>query len=174
MGAEHGFDLPRRLQIEFSRTIQTISEDTGTEISPVRMWEAFENEYFHFPLDGSVELISHETTTGSSGASVTAQVTVNGEHRTVVGQGNGPIDAFVAALQADLGIDIDVVDYSEHAVGTGSAATAVAYVETQSGDGTIMWGVGRHESILTASLRAVVSAVNRHREAARLVERHEP
>jgi 2-isopropylmalate synthase len=174
MKAEHGFDLPRRLQIEFSRTIQTISEDTGTEISPIRMWEAFENEYFHFPVDGSVELISHETTTGSSGASVTAQLTVNGEHRTVVGQGNGPIDAFVAALQADLGIDLDVTDYSEHAVGTGSNASAVAYVETQSGDGTILWGVGRHESILTASLRAIVSAVNRRRRAEKVIEPHRP
>ncbi|HEY4411222.1 MAG TPA: 2-isopropylmalate synthase [Acidimicrobiia bacterium] len=174
MKAEHGFDLPRRLQIEFSRTVQTISEDTGTEISPVRMWEAFENEYFHFGVDGSVELISHETTTGSSGASVTAQLTVNGEHRTVVGQGNGPIDAFVAALQADLGIDLDVTDYSEHAVGAGSAATAVAYVETQSGDGVVNWGVGRHESILTASLRAIVSAVNRRRRDEKLVEPHRP
>src|SRR3954462_4678805 len=124
MKAEHGFDLPRRLQIEFSRTIQTISEDTGTEISPVRMWEAFESGYFHFPVDGSVELISHETTTGPSGAKVTAQLTVDGQHRTVIGQGNGPIDAFVAALQADLGVDLDVTDYSEHAVGTGSDATA--------------------------------------------------
>ncbi|HEV8624452.1 MAG TPA: 2-isopropylmalate synthase [Acidimicrobiia bacterium] len=174
MKAEHGFELPRRLQIEFSRTIQTITEDTGTEISPVRMWEAFENEYFHFPVDGSVELISHETTTGSSGANVTAQLTVDGVHRTVIGQGNGPIDAFVAALQADLGIDIDVVDYSEHAVGTGSDATAVAYVETQSGDGNVMWGVGRHESILTASLRAIVSAVNRRRRQERVIEPHRP
>jgi 2-isopropylmalate synthase len=174
MKAEHGFDMPRRLQIEFSRTIQTISEDTGTEISPVRMWEAFENEYFHFPVDGSVELISHETTTGSSGANVTAQLTVNGEHRTVVGQGNGPIDAFIAALQADLGVDLDVTDYSEHAVGTGSDAAAVAYVETQAGDGTIMWGVGRHESILTASLRAIVSAVNRRRRGEKVIEPHRP
>jgi len=174
MKAEHGFDLPRRLQIEFSRTIQTISEDTGTEISPVRMWEAFESEYLHFPVDGSVELISHETTTGSTGAKVTAQLTVNGEHRTIVGQGNGPIDAFVAALQADLGIDLDVTDYSEHAVGAGSAASAVAYVETQSGDGVVNWGVGRHESILTASLRAIVSAVNRRRRGEKLVEPHRP
>jgi len=174
MKAEHGFDLPRRLQIEFSRTIQTISEDTGTEISPIRMWEAFENEYFHFPVDGSVELISHETTTGPSGARVTAQLTVNGEHRTVVGQGNGPIDAFIAALQADLGVDLDVTDYSEHAVGAGSDANAVAYVETQSGDGTILWGVGRHESILTASLRAIVSAVNRRRRSEKVIEPHRP
>jgi 2-isopropylmalate synthase len=174
MKAEHGFDLPRRLQIEFSRTIQTITEDTGTEISTVRMWEAFENEFFHFPVDGSVELISHETTTGSSGAKVTAQLTVNGEHRTVVGQGNGPIDAFIAALQADLGIDLDVTDYSEHAVGTGSDAAAVAYVETQAGDGTVLWGVGRHESILTASLRAIVSAVNRRRRTETIVQPFRP
>src|SRR4051812_24445890 len=174
MKAEHGFDLPRRLQIEFSRAIQTITEDTGTEISPIRMWEAFENEFFHFPVDGSVELISHETTTGSSGARVTAQLTVNGEHRPVVGQGNAPIDPFVAALQADLGIALDVPDYSEHAIGPGSAATAVAYVETQSGDGTVLWGVGRHESILTASLRAIVSAVNRRRRQERVIEPHRP
>jgi 2-isopropylmalate synthase len=174
MKAEHGFDLPRRLQIEFSRTIQTISEDTGTEISPVRMWEAFETEYLQFPVDGSVELISHETTTGPSGAKVTAQLRVEGQHRTVVGEGNGPIDAFVAALQADLGVDLDVTDYSEHAVGSGSGATAVAYVEMQSGDGAVLWGVGRHESILTASLRAIVSGVNRRRRSEKVVEPHVP
>ncbi|MDQ1489345.1 MAG: 2-isopropylmalate synthase [Actinomycetota bacterium] len=172
MKAEHGFDLPRRLQIEFSRTIQTISEDTGTEISPVRMWEAFESEYL--ATDNAVQLISHETTTGPSGAKVTAQLTVDGQHRTVVGEGVGPIDAFVAALQADLGVDLDVTDYSEHATGAGSGATAVAYVETQSGDGVILWGVGQHESILTASLRAIVSAVNRRRRDEKLVEPHRP
>jgi 2-isopropylmalate synthase len=80
----------------------------------------------------------------------------------------------VAALQADLGIDLDVVDYSEHAVGAGSSAAAVAYVETQSGDGTVLWGVGRHESILTASLRAIVSAVNRRRRDEKLIEPHRP
>ena len=172
MKAEHGFDLPRRLQIEFSRTIQTISEDTGTEISPVRMWEAFEGEYF--PADGAVQLISHETTTGPSGAKVTAQMVIDGQHRTVVGEGNGPIDAFVAALQADVGVDLDVVDYSEHATGAGSGATAVAYVETQGSDGTVKWGVGCHESILTASLRAIVSAVNRRRREETVVQPHRP
>src|SRR6266850_500384 len=101
MKAEHGFDLPRRLQIEFSKTIQAITEDSGTEISPGEMWEAFEAEYF--PADGAVQLISHETTTGPSGAKVTAQMVIDGQHRTVVGEGNGPIDAFVAALQADVG-----------------------------------------------------------------------
>jgi 2-isopropylmalate synthase len=163
MKAEHGLDLPRRLQIEFSKTIQTITEDTGTEITPGHMWDAFVSEYL--PESPPVQLVGHETTTGESDSSVTAQLVVDGEHRTVTGTGNGPIAAFVAAVRHDLGVDIDVVDYSEHAVTAGSDATAVAYVETQDADGTVRWGIGMHESITTASLRAVVSAVNRHRTA---------
>jgi 2-isopropylmalate synthase len=88
------------------------------------------------------------------------------------GSGTGPLAAFVAALQADLGIALDVVDYSEHAVSAGTDAQAAAYVETQAANGEVRWGVGLDESILTASLRAVVSAVNRHRDDERLVERH--
>ncbi|HKE73233.1 MAG TPA: 2-isopropylmalate synthase [Acidimicrobiales bacterium] len=172
MSAEHGYDLPRRLQIEFSKTIQTITEDSGTEISPAHMWDTFVAEYF--PEDPDVELLAHESTTGERGSTVVAQLVVDGEHRTVSGEGNGPIAAFVAGLQADLGVEIDVVDYSEHAVGAGSDATAVAYVESQRPDGTVKWGVGQHESITTASLRAVVSAVNRQRADRHVVERHEP
>jgi 2-isopropylmalate synthase len=159
--AEHGFDLPRRLQIEFSKTIQGITEDSGTEISPAHLWETFVGEYLRD--DNPVQLMSHESTTGEDGAKVVAQLLVDGEHRTVTGEGNGPIAAFVHAVRTDLGIDIDVVDYSEHAVGAGSEATAVAYVETQRSDGTVRWGIGMHESITTASFRAVVSAVNRQR-----------
>jgi 2-isopropylmalate synthase len=172
MSAEHGFELPRRLQIEFSKTIQGITEDTGTEITPGHMWDAFVDEYL--AEDVPVQLVSHESTTGEDGSRVVAQVMVDGEHRTVSGEGNGPIAAFVAGVQADLGVDIDVVDYSEHAVGAGSDATAVAYVETQRGDGTVMWGVGRDPSITTASFEAVVSAVNRQRRDQHVVERHEP
>ncbi len=172
MKEEHGFDLPRRLQIEFSRSVQTITEDTGTVIEPGMMWDAFESEYL--PADPPVQLLSNETTTDDRGATVTAQLLVDGEHQTVTGRGGGPIAAFVAGLQADLGIEIDVVDYSEHAISSGSDAMAVAYVETQRPDGTVKWGVGLHESILTASLRAVVSAVNRHRADTEVVVRHEP
>src|SRR2546426_11509878 len=93
MKVEHGFDLPRRLQIEFSKTIQAITEDTGTEISPVAMWSAFLSEYL--PESPPVQLISHETTTGTDGAKVVAQLLVDGEHHTIVGEGNGPIDAFI-------------------------------------------------------------------------------
>jgi 2-isopropylmalate synthase len=161
MKTEHGLDLPRRLQIEFSKTIQGITEDTGTEITPGAMWDTFRAEYL--PEDPPVRLVSHESTTGETGSKVVAQLLVDGEHRTVTGQGNGPIAAFVSGLRDELRMDIDVVDYSEHAVSAGSDATAVAYVETQDAEGVVRWGVGTHESIETASLRAVVSAVNRHR-----------
>jgi 2-isopropylmalate synthase len=163
MQAEHGLDLPRRLQVEFSKTIQHITEDTGTEITPAHMWDTFVAEYL--PEDAPVQLVSHESTTGEGGSKVTAQLIVDGEHRTVSGAGNGPIAAFVSAVRTELGVDIDVVDYSEHAVGAGSDAVACAYVETQDGAGTVRWGIGMHESIETASLRAVVSAANRHRAA---------
>jgi 2-isopropylmalate synthase len=173
MQAEHGFDLPRRLQIEFSRAIQTIAEDTGTEIPPGEMWETFRRTYLD-QESAAVELLSHETTTSEEGSRCVAQLLVDGEHRTVSGEGTGPLSAFVAGLQADLGIDIEVVDYSEHAVSAGTDAMAVAYVETQVPDGSVRWGVGTHESILSASLHAVISAVNRHRADEAVVERHEP
>jgi 2-isopropylmalate synthase len=165
MKAEHGLDLPRRLQIEFSKTIQLVTEESGTEISPGQMWDRFIHEYLD--EDAPVRLLSHEVTTGDESATVTAQLLIDGEHRTVVGSGSGPIDAFVRGLREELGIEFDVVDYSEHAVGSGSDATAVAYVESQGRAG-VRWGVGMHPSILTASLRAVVGALNRQQEAARL------
>src|SRR4029453_11914135 len=127
MQAEHGFDLPRRLQIEFSKTIQGITEDTGTEITPGQLWDTFVTEYMS--EDAGVQLLSHEPTPGEDGSRVVAQLVVDGEHRTVTGEGNGPIAAFVAGLQADLGVEVDVVDYSEHAVGAGGDAVAGAYAE---------------------------------------------
>jgi 2-isopropylmalate synthase len=159
MKAEHGFDLPRRLQIEFSKTIQTITEDTGTVISPSAMWDAFCSEYF--ADDRKVQLLGHEVTTSDDGAKITAQLLVDGEHRTIQGEGNGPIAAFVHGLDVCVGIKAEVLDYAEHSVTAGTDAQAAAYVEVQGPDGIPHWGVGVHESILTASLRAVVSAVNR-------------
>ncbi|MBU6226125.1 MAG: 2-isopropylmalate synthase [Acidobacteria bacterium] len=160
MKTEHGFDLPRRLQIEFSKTIQHITEDSGTEISPVIMWDAFKTEYL--PAAPTMNLDSHELKSDSTGATtITAQVNVGGTRHTVVGQGNGPIDAFVHGLRTGLGIDIDVLDYTEHALGAGADATAVAYVESTTSSGSVKWGVGTDPNIITASLRAVLAAAER-------------
>jgi len=164
MKAEYGMELPRRLQIEFSKTIQHIAEDTGTEISPATMWESFEGVYLDQVHDGrGIELRSVEVTTNDEGAKVAAQLVVDGEARTVRGEGGGPISAFMAAVNAELGLDLEVVDYSEHAVSAGTDATAAAYVEAKAPSGQLFWGVGLHESILTSGFRAVISAVNRHR-----------
>ncbi|MFM7062646.1 MAG: 2-isopropylmalate synthase [Actinomycetes bacterium] len=166
MKAEYGLDLPRRLQIEFSKTIQHIAEDTGTEISPAAMWDAFEGVYLDQVDDvHGVALRSVEVTTNDAGAKVSAQLVVDGAPRTVQGQGGGPISAFMAAVNGELGMDLEVVDYSEHAVSAGTDATAAAYVEAKAPSGQSYWGVGQHESILTAGFRAVISAVNRHRDA---------
>jgi 2-isopropylmalate synthase len=161
MKVEHGFDLPRRLQIEFSKTIQAITEDSGTEISPATMWEAFRAQYLRErPV---YELASHAlVSVDGSNTKITAELVVDGASRTVTGTGNGPIAAFVAALRDGLSVELDVVDYAEHALGQGADATAVAYVETIAGDGTLRWGVGVHPNIITASLRAVLSALARH------------
>jgi 2-isopropylmalate synthase len=163
METEYGMVLPRRLQIEFSKTIQTITEDTGTEISPSDMWKAFEAEYF--PADPPMQFLSHEAITDEGGAKVTVQLHVDGQIHTVTGQGNGPIAAFVHGLKKDLGVEIEVHDYAEHAVSAGTDARAVAYVEAQAPDGTIRWGIGTDESILVASLKAVISTLNRLRAA---------
>jgi len=156
--AEHGLDLPRRLQIEFSRTIQAVSEETGTEVSPAQIWKAFQREYL--PELPPMELVSHEMFTVDGLTKIVAEVRIGGDVRTIKGEGNGPIAALVHALQRELSLAVDVLDYSEHAVSAGAEAIAVAYVEARS-PSSIRWGVGMDESILAASLKAVVSAVNR-------------
>ena len=161
MKTEHGFDLPRRLQIEFSKTIQHITEDSGTEVSPVVMWDTFQAHYR--PAEPRFQLTSHELRSDSTSGrtEITAQLVVDGEHRTIAGEGNGPIDAFVKALRSGVGATFDVTDYAEHAMGQGSEATAVAYVETATPGCGVLWGVGTDPSTITASLRAVLNAHER-------------
>jgi 2-isopropylmalate synthase len=162
MKAEHGFELPRRLQIEFSKTIQHITEDSGTEISPVVMWEAFQQAYL--PSEPRYRLNSHELHSDSATGrtSITAQLVIDDAPVTIVGEGNGPIDAFVHALVDGIDADLNVLDYAEHAIGQGSEANAVAYVETAESNGKVLWGVGVDPNIITASLRAVLNAHERH------------
>jgi 2-isopropylmalate synthase len=163
MKEEHGFDLPRRLQIEFSKTIQHITEDSGTEITPTQMWESFQGVYF--PEKAAFKLNSqdlHTTTSEGSGhTTITAHLNVNGEDVTVTGEGDGPVEAFVQALRDRCDVVFDVVDYSEHAIGSGADAKAVAYVESTGDDGVLRWGIGVDANITTASLLAVLAAFER-------------
>lgn len=164
METEHGLDLPRRLQIEFSKAVQAVTEATGTEIKPSELWDVFEKTYL--AEDGNIRLVGAEVTseraTDEHVTHVTAQLLVDGEHRSAVGEGNGPIDALVNAL-GSMGVNLAVVDYHQHALTAGSGASSVAYVEAESG-GEVAWGVGMDSSILDASLQALISAANRLRK----------
>jgi 2-isopropylmalate synthase len=159
MKAEHSLDLPRRLQIEFSRVIQEHTDAEGGEVSPADMWQIFSAEYL---ADGSVVLLDHQASSVVEHKNVlAAEVRVDGEAKEVEGSGNGPISAFCDAL-ASVGIDARVLDYHEHALTAGTDAQAAAYVECEIG-GQVLWGVGVDTNTVSASMRAVLSAVNRAR-----------
>ncbi len=164
MDAEHGLDLPRRLQIEFSREVQAVTEASGTEIKPGELWEVFERTYL--PDDAAIRLLSSEVSSGGEHTTrVVAQVLVDGRHRTLVGVGNGPVAALVDGLRSELDVQLAVRDYHQHALTEGTEASAVAYVEVLGPDGRSTWGVGIDSSTLDAGLQAVISAANRLRPA---------
>ena len=150
--------LPRRLQIEFSRVVQATTDTTGKELSSRELWELFSAEYLF--TDGPMVYRSHQLTTSGDGADrerMTLQVQDGGAPILLHGSGTGPIDAAVRALD----LPIDVVGYGEHSCGAGSDALAVAYVEVSTSTGAVFFGVGRHSNIITASLLALISGVNR-------------
>lgn len=162
MKSEHGLDLPRRLQIEFSRSIQAIAEDSGTEIEPKVMWESFSSHYLSD--DEPITLVDSDTNSSKGRTSITATLKVDGVEKEVSGIGGGPVSAFMDALNSTFGTKFEVTDYSEHAVAAGTDAQACAYVEMHDGDATTLWGVGLDENILNASLRALLCAYNRLRD----------
>ncbi len=159
MKAGHQLDLPRRLQIDFSRVVQARTDEAGGEVTPAEMWRAFSDEYL---AEGPVALLTHQTSSVVDAKhALSVEIRVDGEPRQVEGTGNGPISAFCDAL-ASVGIDVRVLDYAEHALSAGSDAQAAAYVECEIG-GQIWWGVGVDSNTATASMRAVLSALNRSR-----------
>jgi 2-isopropylmalate synthase len=161
MKAEHRLDLPRRLQIEFSRVIQAHTDAEGGEVSPAQMWEIFSAEYLG---QGALALLDHQTSSVvESKHALTAEISADGQARQVEGIGNGPISAFCDAL-ASISVHARVLDYTEHALTEGTDAQAAAYVECEIG-GRVFWGVGIDTNTVTASMRAVLSAVNRSRRA---------
>ena len=156
--AEHNLDLPRRAQIEFSRVIQQHTDAQGGEVTAEEIWSIFRREYLE--REEPYSLVSFTSQTDAEGDDEQqVHLVVRGEERTFSGLGNGPVAAFVDGMR-QAGADIRVLDYAEHALSSGGDAVAAAYVECEIA-GEIVWGVGIHHNIVTASLRAVVCAANR-------------
>ncbi|OED41688.1 2-isopropylmalate synthase [Chromatiales bacterium (ex Bugula neritina AB1)] len=162
MEKDHGLELPRRLQIEFSKVIQGISDITGKEIDSDQIWSAFQQEFID--SNTPLQFIEHHTEIENDNKgyrSIDAKILLNGTEHRVSGIGNGPIDAFVDSLKKHFDLDFRVVDYHQHATGRGSSAQSACYVEIQIGKGETRYGAGLHSNIVSASLVAVCSAVNR-------------
>jgi 2-isopropylmalate synthase len=156
---DYGIKLPRKVQIEFSRIIQKMTDETGKEIASYAIWKAFRAEY----IDQKSPFACCQYTESSSSESgrITAILKGNGAEHLVNADGSGPIDAFVAAINAEFGVDLRIIDYQEGAVEGGSDAQAIAFVEVQFGPSQPVFGVGMNRNIVTASFDAIVSAINR-------------
>jgi len=159
MKADYGLDLPRGLQIEFSKVVQEVADRTGKELSSVDIWSLFRDTY----LRGGMRLVDYslfpEPRVGER--RIAARIAVDGSERQIEGVGNGPIAAFVDALRRCCDIELIVLDYHEDAVSAGADAQAAAYVQIRDNDASTLYGVGMDSDIVTASLRAVASAATR-------------
>jgi 2-isopropylmalate synthase len=156
---DYNLALPRRLQIEFSQVVQAVTDASGKELSSAEIWNLFETEYIQQP-DATYEYRSHQMATsqdGKDGERLSIKLVYSGQGAVLTGTGNGPIDALINAL----GLRCDVLSYEEHSIGTGSNARAVAFVEITTASRVTLFGVGVHQNIVTASMLAVLSAVNR-------------
>ena len=156
---DKGLKLPKRLQADFSRHVQALADETSRELNAEDIWGAFEKAYLRKEGDRFTLLDYHES--GASGDRLfVGRVAIGGEERSISGRGNGLISGVIAALGETTGPQLDVVDYSEHAIGHGADAQAAAYVECRTSDGRTVFGVGIDADIATASVRAVLSAAN--------------
>jgi len=158
---DYGLSLPRLLQIEFSQVVQAITDESGKELSAADIHAAFQREYI--APAAPLAYVDHRASHGSAHGALeqlTARLVIDGVETLLTGTGNGPVDAFVQALREGIGADIHVLAYHEHATGTGEDATAVAYVQLRAGTRPV-YGVGLDPNIVTATLKAVVAALNR-------------
>ncbi|WP_327182990.1 2-isopropylmalate synthase [Streptomyces sp. NBC_01334] len=159
---DHKLDLPRRMQIEFSKLIQAKTDAEGGEVTGGAIWSVFQDEYLPNPENpwGRIQVRAGQSTTDTDGVdTLTVEATVDGEDTVLTGTGNGPISAFFNALES-VGIDVRLLDYQEHTMSEGASAQAASYIECAIDD-KILWGIGIDANTTRASLKAVVSAVNR-------------
>ena len=157
METEHSLELPRGLQVEFAQAVQAITDARGDELTADELLAAFHDHYLAHVTPYELGSYTHSS---SDTDQIVAELVVDGEKREITGAGNGPIAALVDAFEREFGITIRLRDYHEHAMSAAADATAAAYIEAEIDD-DLVWGVGVHSSIVTASLRAVVNAVNR-------------
>ncbi len=159
---DHGLKLPKRMQANFSSTVQELSDSTGRELTSADIWEAFEQRY-HLKGEGRFRLIDFQESQSQKAQDeriFAGKIRIDGVEQSVSGRGNGLISSLANALEEALGGPLDIIDYSEHAIGLGTDARAAAYVECRVGDGPILFGVGISRDVATASVRAILSAAN--------------
>jgi 2-isopropylmalate synthase len=159
--SEYGLELPRRLQIEFSQVVQAVMDDSGKELTAQDIWQLFDREYGISRIPAPSHHIVDESRGAERSLTLSAEVQCLGQAVKVQGSGTGPIDAFVDGFNATTGRSVRVLDYHEHAVGEGANAQAVAYLELRVDDQQTLFGVGMDANIVTASLRAIVSGIER-------------
>ncbi len=159
--AEYGYALPRRLQIEFSQVVQGVLDESGKEMTAEDIWQIFDREYLQ--AAGAYRYVSHHLVEDSTQQRVelATEIEIDGRAQKIKGTGNGPIDAFIVGMSKQIGQTISVVDYHEHSMSVGADAAAATYIELKLGDGRALHGVGRDANIVTASLKAILSGVNR-------------
>ena len=160
---DHGLSMPRRLQIEFSQVIQKIADKSGKEISPSDIWDNFQETYLN--SSGNYEFIEHHINSSSNkDGTQSDEITIGLKHNTdivsIIGRGNGPIDAMINAIKKSFNLEIKISDYHQHAISSGSDAKAVAYSELVLGNKSV-WGVGMHQNTVIAGLLSVISGLNR-------------
>ncbi|MFM2410333.1 MAG: hypothetical protein RL481_1161, partial [Pseudomonadota bacterium] len=159
---DHGLKLPKRMQAHFSVTVQELSDATGRELMSADIWEAFEARY-HLKGDGRFRLIDFQESQSPQQLNeriFAGKIRIDGVEQSVSGRGNGLISSLANALESSMGGALDIIDYSEHAIGHGTDARAAAYVECRVGDGPILFGIGISRDVATASVRAILSAAN--------------
>lgn len=157
---DKGLKLPKRMQADFSRHVQRLADESSRELNAADIWGAFVEAY-RLAAPQRFSLGAYDETRATNGDRIFAgAIEIDGQQHSVSGRGNGLISSVVAAMKDGFGIDLDIADYAEHAIGHGSGAQAAAYVECRTPDGRTVWGVGIDEDVATASVRAILSAAS--------------
>ncbi|MGZ3248570.1 MAG: 2-isopropylmalate synthase [Croceibacterium sp.] len=158
---DQGLKLPKKLQADFSKHVQRLADDLGRELNAADIWQVFRETYFVKVPNRRFRLVDFEETRASDGTRLFAgTIEVDGKPQSVSGRGKGLISSVLTTLRQTFGLELEVLDYSEHALGAGTDARAATYLECATPDGRTVWGVGIDEDVATASVRAILSAAN--------------